>query len=330
MQAIYDGNLTRPVAIGNPRVTYPVTNLTDLYLVTQEYVQLASTYSTPSFGVGHYLYPQAKFCEETSFGDHGGGLVRFTWVFAQTSGVTQTESVIEAINFPGYKYTSYPYTETYRVINEQPDGGFTSEIKTVTKYAYNLIIREPFSEAVECTKVTRYLNIFEGQGSSSSTSYSKSQLQSAGSILYRGATARVSFVNDVLVLSVGGQEINIAPQDGRYYIASNVSSQSDYYRGAFAINSPEIIYDAPDNKVAEEIATAYNAQREEGSQTYSYDPPRGLGDRVVTNFVTNTSIPNLSEYQARIGTYGMLVRPTEIEQFKGSVYKVSETTTVWK
>lgn len=321
MTTIYDGSFGSPVAIGNARVTYPITNFTNLYFVTQEYVQIATAYSQPSYGKSHHIYSQARFCEEIAFSDYGGGLVRFTWRYAKTTNATMLESAREAVSFPGFRLNSYPYTETYTV-----NSGDVQELRSETKYAYNVVLREPFSREVECTRQTKFVNIFEGEGSEATSSYTKDSLQARSTVKYAGISAKVSFVEDTLVLDVNGQTVNISPTDGRYYLPNAINNSPTYYRGSIPIKYPDVILDLPQDQVSEAILSAYNAQKEDTSTGYTFTPYVS-SNYISSNYCSERSIPTINEYSEKIGTFGYQIRPTEIEQFAGSIYKVVETYT---
>jgi len=326
MTTIYDGSFGTAQPVGNPKVKYPITNYTGLYFVEQDYVQIATAYTSPAFGTTHHVYREAKFCEEMNFAEHGGGLVKFTRRFASTSNADLIESVIEAVTFPGYKLNKVPFQESYRVVENN-----RSVVKSRTLYAYNIVIREPFSQRVECTRQTRFLNIYEGEGSQEAIQYTKEQLQSRTSISYAGTFAKITFVEDTLVVTIGGSDINISPSDGYYYIPSAKKTSASYYKGQFNIEEPIQVLDTAGSKYTQAIESAYRSQKHPDSLSYRTTETYNVTTTSVpTGYISPTSSPNLDHYQSLIGQYGYLVRPTEVKQFAGSIYQLVTTQTNYK
>jgi hypothetical protein len=324
MSVIYDGNFSNPTPIGRPKIIYPITNLPSLYFVLQRYAQLGSSYSGPSFGMSHHLYPKTSFCEETSFANKGGGLVEFEWKFG-ISGVNFIESSTESVTFPGFKKRKIPFTENFYV-NTGTSSNPSLGLRSRTLYAYDVVLREPFSEMVECTQNVSFINIFDGNSTQSATRYTKIDLQNKSSVLFAGATASVSFEDDTLILSVQGVETRISANDGYYYIANAPTNKSSYYVGAFPIRNPLVIKDVASTKIDNAILQAYEAQKNDLSANYNYSGEENQ-NIISTKFVSESSTPTLNDYQGRVGQAGYLVRPTQIEQFAGSIYRVTNTTT---
>jgi hypothetical protein len=327
MSVNYDGDFSTPIAIGQPRVKYPVTNLSSLFFVTQKYVQLATAYAGPRYGMKHPLYPSASFCEEINFNDKGGGLVEYEWRFS-TSGASYIESTIESVTFVGMRFRRVPFKEAYL----EPSG--TSANPTMTRqertlYAYDVVVREPFTESVECTTTIEYRNIFEGTGSASAQRFTKAELEGQSSVNYGGVNASVTFDEDVLVLNINGVETRISSNNGYYYIPRPSTKQSTYYVGAFPIETPMIVRDDNSTKIAEAIESAYEAQKLPLSVGYT-GGAQDYRTQGVTKFVSETSSPSKEEYEALIGNSTMIVKPTEVEQFAGSIYKITNVRTEYR
>lgn len=356
MSITIDGDLSKPTAVGTPLISYPVSNYQNLYFVDQEFVQLQSSFYKPTFGFNHHIYTGATFSEQTNMQSIGGGLLRFTWRFCHIPYVPLIETIYESVNFVGMKSGKYGYTEyvDYSYLTTDLSTG-VSTTKTkhslpVKRTAYNVTIREPFSRYVKCRKVTEFDNIAVGTAPAPEP-VTRSYFDNNDQVTYMGTKYPASIDNaGNLRIATQNGEVVINPKDGQYNLPRpKPNVQPDYKDNFFEIDTPMLVYNKNTTLLHNQVKAQADAnpvttsnfwektKRLNGSQpvrihrntTNDFDFQDEYQHDVVVQYVDENTTPTLTEYRSYIGRTDMLVAPTLVEQFSGTIYTRTTITTTW-
>jgi hypothetical protein len=351
MSITYDGNFDNPTAVGTPIISYPISNYQSLFFVEQEFVQTQASYFKPTFGFNHHLYTGATFSEQTGIGGIGGGLLRFTWRFCHIPTHPLEETIYESVNFIGMRTDEYRYTE-YVDYNwyEREQGSVVQKTRSavpINRKAYNVVIREPFSRLVRCKKVTEFENIAVG------ASPAPAPIQpdwNGKEVTYMGAKYPATIRNGTLYIITPNGEVVITAKDGQYHLPRpKPNVRPEYKDNFFEIQNPLLVYKQNANLVHNQIKAQADASPTNRNNMHTRRSRLGFRpvqvvrnasnpfdfkdenttSKSVVQYVDNKTEPSLAEYEAYIGKADMLVAPTVVEQYSGTIYTKQTITTTW-
>lgn len=294
----YDGqNLDIPVPLKSPTINYPISNFPSVIVYEQEYAQKAHKYQTPTLGISHHLYPNAKLAEEGSPSPMGGGLVTFRRKFIQIpTNEVYKEPVIISYTYPGKKKR-----EAWRLFW---DAGGSPNYKKVS----NMVLREPRTLSVIGRQETEFINLLSPLYAQETNSlgsgtpvrigneiYYTNQVSPEGTFIWRnGENVNLNTLNEEFTPLV-------APPNG--FDFSQVTIEDGF-----------------------KIHARPEARNENGSIDYIYGQQFQSEWEETDYLYDQNSSPTYFDYHAMVrGGEELQTETTMLEQFMGTFYKKIRT-----
>jgi hypothetical protein len=98
-----DGDFTTATAVGAARKSFPIEGRNDSFIIEQDYMQTFADFSALALNTPHPDVPTAYLVAETPLQDLGGGIARWTRVYAQVPATYTEPGGNYAYNFIGFE-----------------------------------------------------------------------------------------------------------------------------------------------------------------------------------------------------------------------------------
>lgn len=294
---ITDGDLTTPVAVDSPRFSFPFENQRDLQLIEQDFVVRAENFSTLPLGTLHDVYSSASLLSESNFQSMSGGITKFTRTFGI---IPSTEYIFPTtlnVTFPKYMHT----------ILQWKGEGTDLELETT-----NIDIRKAITKSVQCEKRVRFVNLASDSDQIvENDSHVNIEDIQDGDLIYERSTKKIWEITEVNLDQ--GKFVATNSGETKTFTSNNRGSTWNFYKPVFNFNSITI--------------------KERFSPYITFEFVEELnslltGVKNKVDYCTFASVPSIEEYESMIANKTeILVADTQIEQFIGHIYKVSEIYT---
>lgn len=315
-----DGNLNQPLAVGTPRRRYPIQNFNSLMLIDQDYAQLESKYTAPQLGIKHPIYPTAILAEETGHSTIGGGVIRFTRTFCRVPTATFQEPVAISYTFPGKKELN-AFTREWQY-NEEINGYVLVYNKKELQQT-----RNPTTRTKAGVREVKFIDLLDQANAETyRPTDPASEITTATPILYTiGSESQV-----VYPVEVTGNHFKIILNGTQYIIQFSSSNwavikelANGYSTAGLDLPEPFKILDAP-----RIFSNAPGFQDQNYTQETHNENPLYETPEVITEYLSPLTNPSLETYENEIvGTY-IQTDQAQVEQFIGSIYKITTTKVV--
>ena len=128
-----DGDFTTAVAVGKPRVSFPIPGDAATTIIEQDYMILFANFAALALDTAHGTFTTSYLIEETPLIDLGGGVARWTRIYSKIP-ANRTEYSTYAYNYIGYWGSLWSQTVQSNSVNGRERFTKTSLSKTLYTY----------------------------------------------------------------------------------------------------------------------------------------------------------------------------------------------------
>lgn len=133
-----DGALTTAQTVGGARKSFPFEGDNATFIVEQDYHVMLANYSPLALDTAHGTYTNAYLVRETELENIGGGVVKFTRIYAQIP-ASRNEYATFAFQFPGLRGAlNPPYAFIYWTVSDDGRDPFLDRSNSRMRYEYFL------------------------------------------------------------------------------------------------------------------------------------------------------------------------------------------------
>ena len=299
---IYDGKFDQPMPVQATRIKYPYTDFRPFVIYEQDFVVLATAYVAGTLGQKHPTYTDAILAEEVNFQPVGGGLLKFTRIFATVPDSMHELPILTSYTYPEHRYT---FQQQY------PDGTLIDIGKQT--------IRQPFTRRVAGRQVYTYHSTAEATPTSNTFSVNDRAY-------YQGYISTVQEIDEVtgnVTVTYRNRSYDLQTATVSPFMLVRVgqsNSELVNFRDLpispqFKIEKTKITWRRADAALTSRMtnAEAY-AALVAANQTIVQEP-----ETTQVQYVDQFTDPTIDEYK-QLGA--LQIGETEIEQVVGVVYRL--------